>query len=117
MRTAIRIALSLPFCVLILALSSCGQKRTPPPPILPEVTVARPFQREITDYQDFTGRIEAMETAEVRARVKGYLQRIQFKEGTEVKKDELLYEIDPREYQAEVEKAEAAVKQQETQVQ
>lgn len=71
----------------------------------------------ITDYGEFTGRIDAVETVEVRVRVKGFLQKIHFKEGTEVKKGTLLYEIDPSIYQAEVAKAEAALKQQEAQLQ
>jgi RND family efflux transporter MFP subunit len=105
--------------VLALALGAGGCKRnggTPPPQQPPDVTVSRPVQREVTDYHDYTGRIEAVETVEVRARVKGYLQKIHFKEGAEVRKDDLLYEIDPRTFEADVERAKAQVAQSEAQL-
>src|SRR5262245_51083057 len=72
----------------------------------PEVTVCHPVVREVTDYDDFTGRVEAVQTVEVRARVSGYLAKIAFKEGTMVKRGDLLFEIDSRPYRAELEKAE-----------
>jgi RND family efflux transporter MFP subunit len=72
----------------------------PGPESPPEVTVARPVAREVTDYQDFTGRIDAAESAELRARVTGYLVKTIGQEGTPVKKGDLLFEIDPRPYQA-----------------
>jgi RND family efflux transporter MFP subunit len=73
------------------------------------VTVALPREQQLPDFRDYTGRVEAMETEEVRARVKGFLQKICFSEGTEVKAGALLYEIDPRTYQADLEKAKAEV--------
>src|SRR5262245_17420241 len=92
---------------LLLALAAatgCHRPQAPPPA---EVTVARPMRRPVRDYHDYTGRIDAVETANVRARVKGFLQKIYFKEGVEVKKGHLLYLIDPSEYEAAVAKAEA----------
>ncbi|MCE5267090.1 MAG: efflux RND transporter periplasmic adaptor subunit [Planctomycetaceae bacterium] len=82
----------------------------------PEVRVARPVVRTVTDYEDFTGHTEAMMSVEIRARVSGYLieglkDSVPNKEGTEVKKGELLFEIDPRTYQAEKDRAEAALTQ------
>ena len=76
---------------------------------VPRVQVSRPVQREVTDFADFTGRTEAVSTVELRARVTGYLTRVHFKDGAEVRQGELLFEIDPRPYRAELEEAEAAV--------
>jgi RND family efflux transporter MFP subunit len=75
----------------------------------PEVPVARPVVRQVTDYEDFTGRTEAPTRVELRARVTGYLVKATFQEGTEVKQGDVLFEIDGRLYRAELEKAEAAV--------
>jgi RND family efflux transporter MFP subunit len=75
-----------------------------------EVSVTRPVAREVTDFEDFTGHIEAMQTAEIRARVTGNLVKIYVKPGDSVAKGQLLMEVDPRTYQAEVEKAASALK-------
>jgi multidrug efflux system membrane fusion protein len=75
----------------------------------PKVAVAHPERRPITEYHEFTGQTDAVESADIRARVRGYLNKIDFQEGTEVEQGKLLYEIDPREYQANVAKAEADV--------
>lgn len=92
-------------------LCALGCRQAPAPPPLPpaKVTVALPREQQLPDFRDYTGRVEAMETEEVRARVKGFLQKICFSEGTEVKAGALLYEIDPRTYQADLEKAKAEV--------
>lgn len=87
----------------------------PPPAVAPtkppEVIVGRPVVRPVTDAEDFTGRTEAVASVDLRSRVTGYLDRIHFKDGADVQKGQLLFTIDPRTYQAEVEKADAAVKQ------
>jgi RND family efflux transporter MFP subunit len=75
----------------------------------PEVKVVRPVSRDVTDFQAFTGRTEATTTVELRPRVSGYLTKVTFKDGAEVKKGDLLFEIDPRPYRLEVEKAEAGL--------
>jgi RND family efflux transporter MFP subunit len=77
----------------------------------PVVIVAAPVTREVTDYEDFPGRTDAVHTVEVRARVTGYLDKVLFKDGDEVKKDDLLFVIDPRPYKADLERAEATVSQ------
>jgi RND family efflux transporter MFP subunit len=69
------------------------------------VTVARAIERNVTDWDEFTGRIEAKETVELRPRVSGYLQSLHFTEGKDVKKGELLFVIDPRPYAAAYAKA------------
>ena len=80
------------------------------------VTVSRPVERDITDYADFTGRMAAVDSVEVRARVSGYLDKVNFKEGALVKKDDKLFEIDPRPYRAELERARGIVAQYEARV-
>jgi len=93
-------------------LFGCGAPPAPPAlPKVPEVVVSVPVVRQVTDYEDFTGRVEAKASVEVRARVTGYLERVLFKEGTEVKEGAPLFEIDPRSYQAELKRAEANVMQ------
>src|SRR5919206_445994 len=83
------------------------KKAPPPPPPLPAVTVAPVEQREISGWDEFTGRLEAVDAVEIRPRVSGYITRITFVEGKEVKKGEVLFEIDPRPYQATLARAEA----------
>jgi len=71
----------------------------------PEVKVSLPVVREVTDYEDFTGRTDAKLTVEVRARVTGYLSKINFKDGCEVKEGDVLFEIDAGPYQADFDRA------------
>jgi RND family efflux transporter MFP subunit len=73
------------------------------------VKVSYPMQREVTDYAEYTCRTAAPETVEVRARVWGYLDKVNFREGTMVKKGEVLYVIDPRTYKFAFEQAKARV--------
>src|SRR5262245_43965420 len=88
-------------------LAGCGKQasQTAPPP--PTVLVAQPVEREVVEWDEYIGRLESPETVEVRARVSGYLDKVHFKEGKEVKKGDLLFTIDPRPYQAEFEHADA----------
>jgi len=108
---------SLALAVGLAFLAGCSKQAVSPPPVLPQVTVARPRQQELADFRDYTGRIEAIETLAVRARVRGFLTRIHFQEGSEVREGDLLYEIDPEPFQAEVRKAEAEVRRAEAQFQ
>jgi RND family efflux transporter MFP subunit len=87
---------------------------TPPPP--PAVTVAAPVQREITEWDEFTGRIEAVETVEVRARVGGQLLSVHFEDGAVVKQGDLLFTIDPATFEADVNRADAEVKRAQAQL-
>ncbi|MGH7849541.1 MAG: efflux RND transporter periplasmic adaptor subunit, partial [Thermodesulfobacteriota bacterium] len=77
-----------------------GQQPQAPPP--PNVTVSKPVAEEIVEWDEYTGRLEAVDTVDVRARVSGYLESIHFKDGQTVKKGDLLFVIDPRPYQAEL---------------
>jgi RND family efflux transporter MFP subunit len=69
--------------------------------------VSQPLFREVIDYDDYEGRIAAVQTEEVRARVRGHLDKVNFQDGQIVKEGDLLFEIDPRPYQAGVDAAEA----------
>jgi multidrug efflux pump subunit AcrA (membrane-fusion protein) len=70
------------------------------------VTVSYPVERDVSDYVDFTGRTSAVDSVEVRSRIWGYLDKVNFKEGAIVEKGEVLFEIDPLVYQAAVRQAE-----------
>jgi len=87
-----------------------GPPQRPPPP----VTASQPVQREITEWDEYPGRLDPVEMVEIRARVNGYLQSVNFKDGSEVKKGDLLFVIDPRPYQAELDRAQADVNQAQT---
>jgi RND family efflux transporter MFP subunit len=80
-----------------------------PPP--PGVTVSYPLEREVVDHVELTGRTAAVESVQVRARVWGHLQEINFSEGAEVRKGDRLFLIDQRPYQAALKRAEADVEQ------
>jgi RND family efflux transporter MFP subunit len=86
----------------------------PPQATIPDVTVAKPIARRLTDWDEFTGRLTSREKVEVRARVSGYLTVVSLKEGTEVKAGDLLFTIDPRPYEAIVQRAEAVLAQAKT---
>src|SRR5262245_34019227 len=75
----------------------------------PEVRICVPVMKEILDYEEFTGRIEAVDSIDVRARVTGYLDAANFKDGDEVKKGDVLFTIDPRPYKATLDQAEAQI--------
>src|ERR1700692_4566696 len=70
----------------------------------PEVTVAEVIHQPLREWQEFTGRLQAVNTVEIRPRVSGYVDRVAFEDGTRVKKGQLLFQIDPRPFQAEVER-------------
>lgn len=88
--------------------AGCAKKRPPPPPP-PVVMAAHPLQRQITDWDDYEGRFEAVDTVDVRPRVSGYIQAIAFKDGEDVRAGQLLFQIDPRPYQAVLDQARAQV--------
>ena len=82
----------------------------------PAVTASYPVARDVTDYADFTARIAAVDSVEVRAHVWGYLEKVNFKEGALVQKGDVLFELDPRPYQAMLNQAQAKVVQDEAQL-
>jgi multidrug efflux system membrane fusion protein len=94
---------SLTATAALLAGCAAGEADTAPTAApAPEVTTSGVTVRELRDWADFTGRLEAIETVEVRARVGGYVESVNFTEGGRVEKGALLFQIDPRPYQAEV---------------
>ena len=94
-------------CILLLlnGCSSTAPTISKPPELV--VTVAHPVQKSVVSYDEFTGRTEAVGLVEVRARVSGYLNKVAFEEGSEVKKGDLLFEIDPRPFQADLDRIQA----------
>jgi len=103
---------------LLLSLAACKPvaKDAPPPSggVIVDVQVAKPIAKRLTDWDEFTGRLIARERVEVRARVSGYLTKVSFKEGAEVKQGDVLFTIDPRPYEAEVARVEAVLAQAKT---
>lgn len=105
--------LSLLFMTSVLVLPGCDQshaqsnQQKPPPTV---VVVSTPVEQPIVEFVDYTGRTEAAETVEIRARVTGFLQAVKFEDGAEVAKDALLYQIDDREYKADLESAQGQLK-------
>jgi RND family efflux transporter MFP subunit len=93
-----------------LLILGCGKGQPPAPPA-PTVTVAAVQQREITEWDEFSGRFEAVESVEIRPRVSGYIQKVVFSEGSEVRKGELLFQIEARPYQAELARAQGELAQ------
>lgn len=92
---------------------SSGEAQGAPPPA--QVTVAAPLAQKVVDWDDFTGRFEATQTAEVRARVGGYIQAVHFKDGQFVQRGQLLFTLDPRPAQAGLASAQASLAQAEAQ--
>jgi RND family efflux transporter MFP subunit len=92
--------------VAALALAACKEE-APPPPQAPPVTVAAALSREITEFDEFTGRVAAVNQVEVRPRVSGFVTRAAFQEGAEVRQGDVLFEIDPRPYQEDAARAAA----------
>jgi len=92
----------VPLMVLLaVTLSGCGDKppaqaAAAPPP----VTVAQPTKRTVTDWDEFTGRFEAVEEVQVRARVGGFVTSVEFRDGAIVRAGDLLYVIDSRPFEA-----------------
>jgi multidrug efflux system membrane fusion protein len=90
-----------------LIITGCGKHAVKMAPAAPVVSVVQPIAREVIEWDEYIGRLESPETVEIRARVSGYLDKVHFKEGKEVKKGDLLLTIDPRPYQAEHDRADA----------
>jgi len=101
--------LGLGFAVLagVLLFAGVGRSGAKPVPAaapLTEVTVAPVLHRPLREWQEFSGRLQAVNTVEVRPRVSGYIDRVTFQDGARVRKGQLLFQIDPRPFQAEVDR-------------
>ena len=91
------------------ALSGCDSNPASSGPPLPVVTVSKPLQDKVTEWDEYTGRFVAVATVEIRARVSGFIDSIHFKDGQVVKQGDLLFVIDPRPYRLTVDQAKADV--------
>ena len=90
-----------PLVALAAALAGCGQAQPPQQAAAaPPVTVAEPVKRTVTDWDEFTGRFEAVEEVQIRARVGGFVTNVEFKDGDMVRAGDLLYLIDSRPFEA-----------------
>ncbi len=94
--------------VVAALLSGCGQKNTYVAPPPPKVTVAKPVQHAITNYLEATGNSAAVNTASLVARVSGFVQSIEYKDGDDVKKGKVLFVIEPEPYDLKLKQAQAA---------
>src|SRR5882724_11115208 len=103
----IRVLITGALLTTSLALAGCDSKPPAAAGAPPPVTVARPIQKTITEWDEYTGRFAAVSTVEVRARVSGFIDSIHFKDGDVVKQGDLLFIIDPRPYRIAVEQAKA----------
>jgi RND family efflux transporter MFP subunit len=94
-----------------VATTGCAKRGDAARPIAPpEVSVAPVIEKRVKDWDEFTGRLQAVETVEIRPRVSGYIDKVAFTEGSVVKAGDLLFVIDPRPYKAEYDRAAAEVK-------
>jgi membrane fusion protein, multidrug efflux system len=102
---------------LLLPGPTAGQPDGPPAAVPPaEVIVTRPVKRSAADHQDFAGRALAAATVQIRSRVTAYVQKVAVRPGARVKRGDLLFELDPRTFQADTDKAKAEVMRAETQM-
>ena len=93
----------------ILAIMACGERNVYAPPPPPQVTVSQPVRQPVTDYLEFTGNTQAINTVQLRARVQGYLEKVVFQDGDQVKKGQLLFLIQQNTYEAQLKQAEAQI--------
>jgi multidrug efflux system membrane fusion protein len=102
--------LAVLFGVLLVGVAGCKRKQVDLPPSTPPVIpVSQIVERDVTDYSDYTGHTEAVQSVSVRARVTGFIIKSPFEEGADVQEGDLLFEIDPRPYQAQVDQAQSQV--------
>lgn len=90
----------------VAVFAACAPPKPAPPPA-PKVTVAQPHLGSVTNWDEYPGHVEATEMVEIRPKVAGYIDAIHFEDGAEVKAGDLLFVIDPKPFQAELERAQA----------
>ena len=90
---------------ILMALHGRSEAKLPAPEAAPpEVTVAEVIHRPLREWQEFSGRLQAVDTVEVRPRVSGFVNKVTFTDGARVRKGDLLFQIDPRPFQDEVDR-------------
>lgn len=112
---SVRLSGILAACVLA-GVSGCKKAPAKAPPPTPNVTVVRAEQHDIVEWDEYTGRLQAPDTVEIRSRVNGYLESVHFKDGQIVEKGAPLFTIDPRPYEAALQQAVAALEEARSQV-
>lgn len=104
------LTIAIPIAMLAVIVSGCGQQQDAAPSRpAPQVQVAKPLQKEVVEWAEFTGRLEAVDYVEVRSRVSGYLASIHFDDGQVVEQGDLLFVIDPRPVEASLAKSKATL--------
>ena len=111
--TAVALALAAAMTLTGCGSNAAAQAAAAPPP--PQVDVAQVLAKQVTEFDEFTGRFEAVERVEIRPRVSGYISARNFSEGSEVKKGDVLFVIDPRPYEATFKHARAQLDQAQSQ--
>jgi multidrug efflux system membrane fusion protein len=112
-KLATTIRLGAGAAALALLLTACGDRNTYQPPPPAEVTVAKPEQRKVTLYMEVTGSTAAYNRVDLVARVQGFLEKVGYKDGADVKKGDLLFQIDKKDFEIQLQIAEATQAQQE----
>ena len=103
-------ALAAMLSLAILVVSpGCGEKNAYVAPPPPKVTVSQAVKQPVTDYLEFTGNTQAINSVQLKARVEGYLEKVYFKDGDQVKKDQMLFLIQQNTYEAKLQQAEAEI--------
>src|SRR6266403_342500 len=105
---------ALTLSAVLAAGSGCNKGTAQQPPPVPSVTVASVEKKDVVEWDEFTGRTEAVESVEVRPRVSGYIQQVKFQSGQMVKKGDVLFVIDPRWHQADFDRRKAELDQAKT---
>jgi RND family efflux transporter MFP subunit len=105
MRSQIAAFCRLSVALLVVIITGCETNEIVVTPEAPKVTVAHPLQRELSNQEEFNGWMAADKTLEVRSRVRGHIQTIEFTDGQYVKKGDLLFQLDPRPFEKEIGKA------------
>ncbi len=110
-----KLAIGAALCVLVIALlvtiGGSKSKGTPLPPKPPDVAIVEVEQQDVPIYSEWIGSLDGMVNAEIRAQVSGYLLKQNYQEGSFVRKGQLLFEIDPRPFQAVLDQAKGRVGQ------
>lgn len=103
-----RASWSLPLIAALLPVAGC-KPGAPQAPALPEIATAQVVSKRIKDWDEYTGRFQAVDSVEIRPRASGYIDEVKFREGQLVKKDDVLFVIDQRPYQADHDRARAGL--------